>query len=103
MATEFALLVMASTTVLQGRADVSIAMGTATDLTAASADIVLLKPSLANVNRALQICCLIRRKVLMNFICSAAYNIVAIPLAVGVFNSCTFPQHILEHSWHYHR
>jgi P-type E1-E2 ATPase len=67
-----------------GLSTVSIAMGTATDLTANSADIVLLKPSLTNVRTAISTCESIRRKVIINFACAASYNIVAIPLASGI-------------------
>lgn len=63
---------------------VSIAMGTATDLTSNSADIVLLRPSLSNVKAAIAFCNSIRRKVIVNFICAASYNIIAIPLASGL-------------------
>ena len=66
-----------------GRANVSIAVGMATDLTAASADIVLLKPSLKNVYEAIRICKLMRRKIMMNFVCAVAYNLIAIPIAFG--------------------
>jgi P-type E1-E2 ATPase len=68
-----------------GIATTSIAIGTATDLTANSADIVLLKPTMTNVRDALKTCDMIRHKIVINFVCAVSYNLLAIPLASGIF------------------
>lgn len=68
-----------------GIAHMSMAMGMTTDLTCASSDIVLVKPTIGNVARAIEICAQIDRKMTVNLCLAFCYNLVAVPLASGLF------------------
>ena len=62
-------------------ADVSIAMGTGTDVAVASADITLMRPDLAAVLDALKLSKRTLRTIRVNLGWAFAYNIVGIPIA----------------------
>jgi Cu2+-exporting ATPase len=64
-------------------ADVSISPGTAVDATQAAADAVLRGDHLAPIVAAIDVARKARRLVLQNFALSAAYNVLAIPLAAA--------------------
>lgn len=68
---------------LMAAADVSIAMGTGADLTRLTADAVLLSPHLAPLVTARRLATRMNRIIRQNFGWAVAYNVVAIPLAVG--------------------
>jgi Cu2+-exporting ATPase len=63
-------------------AHVSIAMGSGTQLAAASADMILLSPSLAQISRGFDIASRTVRVIRQNLAWAVLYNVVALPLAV---------------------
>lgn len=63
-------------------ADVSISPSSALDAARVASDIVLLGQDLAPIADALRIARLARRRIKQNFAISAAYNLVAVPLAL---------------------
>ncbi len=69
------------TTALAG-AHVSISPASALDAARAASDIVLLGQDLAPIGDALRIAGRVRRRIVENFAISAAYNVVAVPLAL---------------------
>jgi Cu2+-exporting ATPase len=62
-------------------ANVSLAMGSGSQLAQASADMILLSESLAQLPAALQLSRKMQRVIKQNFIWAFVYNIVAVPLA----------------------
>ena len=66
------------------RADVGIAIGAGTDIAIDSADIVLIKSSLADVVKAVELSKSVMRNIKMNLFWAFFYNILGIPLAAGV-------------------
>lgn len=67
------------------RADVGIAIGAGTDIAIDSADIVLIKSSLLDGVRALELSKAVMRNIKMNLFWAFFYNTLGIPLAAGVF------------------
>jgi len=66
-------------------ADIGIAMATGSDIAIESADITVLHGDLNKIIKALKISRLTIRKIKQNLFWAFAYNIIAIPLAAGVF------------------
>ena len=64
-------------------ADVGIAMGGASDVAVEAADVVLLRGSVAGVERALAIARQAYRVIRQNLFWAFAYNVAMIPLAAG--------------------
>jgi P-type Cu+ transporter len=65
------------------QANVGIAMGTGTDIAIESGDIVLVKGSLRGVNQSINLSKATFRKIKQNLFWAFAYNVIAIPLAIG--------------------
>ena len=72
---------------LMAAADVSIAMGTGADLTRLTADAVLLSPHLAPLVTARRLAIHMNQIIRQNFCWAVAYNVIAVPLAMGGFIS----------------
>lgn len=68
------------------RADVSIAIGTATDIVVDTSDIVLLKGEIKNITKALNISRHTVKIIKQNIFWAFFYNIIAIPLAAGILS-----------------
>ncbi len=67
------------------RADVGIAIGSGTDVAVESAGIILVKSNPLDVVKIIKLSRASYRKMVQNLIWAAGYNVVAIPLAAGVF------------------
>ena len=67
------------------QADVGFAMGAGTDVAIDSADIVLMRSDPMDVVRAIEMSRAALRKMHQNLVWAVAYNVVAFPLAAGVF------------------
>ncbi len=67
------------------RADVGIAIGAGTDVAIESADIVLMKSDLLDVSTAIQLSKAVIRNIKQNLFWAFIYNIIGIPVAVGLF------------------
>lgn len=65
------------------RADVGIALGSGTDVSGESADIVLMSNELAKVDEAIKLSRRTLRTIRQNIVISIAYNIVMVPLAMA--------------------
>lgn len=65
-------------------ADIGIAVGSGTDIAIESADIILMKPEISDILKALSISHLTIRVVKENLFWAFIYNILAIPVAMGV-------------------
>ncbi len=66
------------------RADIGIAIGAGTDIAISSADVVLMKNSLADVITAIRLSRAVIRNIRMNLFWAFFYNIIGIPIAAGV-------------------
>jgi Cu2+-exporting ATPase len=66
-------------------ADVGIAIGAGTDVAIESAGIVLVRSDPRDVVRAIELSRATYRKMIQNLIWATAYNLIAIPVAAGVF------------------
>lgn len=69
------------------QADVGIAIGSGTDVAIESADIILVRNDPRDVATLIALAKSTYRKMLQNLIWAAGYNVVAIPLAAGIFYS----------------
>lgn len=67
------------------RADVGVAIGKGTDIAIDSADIVLMKNSLLDINTAIDLSVSVIRNIKMNLFWAFFYNFLGIPVAAGVF------------------
>jgi len=65
-------------------ADIGIALGTGTDIAMEAADLVIMKSSLMDVVVAIDLSRAIFRRIRVNFFWATFYNLVSIPLAMGV-------------------
>ncbi|MGM0607369.1 MAG: heavy metal translocating P-type ATPase [Candidatus Muiribacteriota bacterium] len=66
-------------------ADIGIAMGGGTDVAIETGDIVLMKNSLKDILKAVNLSLLTMRKIKQNMFWAMIYNVLGIPLAAGVF------------------
>jgi Cu2+-exporting ATPase len=64
-------------------ADVSVAVGNASDLAKNAADVILLKPQLDSLLMVLQMAQRARRKIKQNMAWAIAYNLLVLPLAMA--------------------
>lgn len=67
-------------------ADIGIAVGSGTDIAIESADIILMKPEISNVIKALSISRYTIRVIKENLFWAFIYNILAIPVAMGLLH-----------------
>lgn len=67
------------------KADVGLAIGSGTDIAIESADVVLMKNSLLEVDTAIALSKAVIRNIKMNLFWAFFYNIIGIPVASGVF------------------
>jgi P-type Cu+ transporter len=67
------------------RATAGIAMGTGSDLTVGTADVVVLRPSVSGAVDALRLARATRRVIRQNLGWALGYNVLALPAAAGVF------------------
>jgi Cu2+-exporting ATPase len=67
------------------QSDVGIAIGAGTDVALESADVVLMRSDPVDVARVITISGATRRKMVQNLWYAAGYNIIAFPVAAGVF------------------
>ena len=67
------------------RADVGISLASATDIARESADIILVHNQLGDVVHAIRLSRAVIRNIRQNLFWAFAYNVLAIPLAAGVF------------------
>ncbi len=67
------------------QADIGIAIGAGTDVAVETADVVLVRDNPADVGYALKIARAVRGKIKQNLFWAAIYNLLAIPVAAGVF------------------
>ena len=72
---------------LQGEADIGIAIGAGTDVAIESADIVLMKSDLLDVVTAIQLSKSVIRNIKQNLFWAFFYNTIGIPIAAGLFYS----------------
>jgi P-type Cu2+ transporter len=73
------------------QADVGIAIGSGTDIAAETADVILVKDDPRDVVTTIKLSRLMRRKTLQNLAWATGYNIIAIPLAAGMFGVMLHP------------
>ncbi len=66
------------------RADVGIAIGAGTDIAVDAADVVLIKSSLSDSAKAVELSKAVMRNIKMNLFWAFFYNVLGIPLAAGV-------------------
>src|SRR5207248_7781383 len=66
-------------------ADVGIAIGAGTDVAVESAGIVLVRSDPRDVVAAIELSRATYRKMIQNLVWATAYNLVAIPVAAGLF------------------
>ena len=66
------------------QADVGVAINSSTDITVQAAGIILMKDSLMDVLNAINISTRTFRRIKINFCCAFLYNIVLVPIAMGI-------------------
>lgn len=66
-------------------ADIGVAMATGSDIAIESADITILNGDLSKIGKAINISRLTLKKIKQNLFWAFAYNIIAIPVAAGLF------------------
>lgn len=71
------------------RADIGIAIGQGTDIAMDSAEVVLMKNSLSDVNTAIELSSAVIRNIKQNLFWAFFYNIIGIPLAMGILEPLT--------------
>ncbi|MDD3930488.1 MAG: HAD-IC family P-type ATPase, partial [Sphaerochaeta sp.] len=74
------------------KADVGIAVGSATDVARETADVVLVRNNLTDVTRAFQLSKATMRNIHQNLFWAFFYNTLGIPLATGVLTLFGGPQ-----------
>lgn len=67
------------------QADLGMAVGAGTDVAMETAQIVLMKNNLEDVILAIDLARTTYRRILINFVWAFGYNVLAIPIAMGVF------------------
>jgi Cu2+-exporting ATPase len=67
------------------QAEVGIAIGAGTDVAVETADVVLVENDPADVSRSIRLARKVRGKIKQNLFWAAIYNLVAIPIAAGLF------------------
>lgn len=71
------------------RADIGIAIGQGTDIAMDSSDVVLMKNSLLDVDTAIDLSSAVIRNVKQNLFWAFFYNVIGIPLAMGILTPLT--------------
>ncbi|MGE4584460.1 MAG: heavy metal translocating P-type ATPase [Sphaerochaeta sp.] len=74
------------------RADIGIAVGSATDVARETADVVLVRNNLTDVTKAFRLSKATMRNIYQNLFWAFFYNILGIPLATGLFTLFGGPQ-----------
>lgn len=74
------------------KADIGIAVGSATDVARETADVVLVRNNLGDVNKAIKLSKATMRNIHQNLFWAFFYNILGIPLATGVLTLFGGPQ-----------
>lgn len=74
------------------KADIGIAIGSGTDVAAETADIILVESNPNDIVNLLQYGEATKKKMIQNIIWASGYNVVAVPLAAGVF----YPSFVLD-------
>jgi P-type Cu+ transporter len=67
------------------QADVGVAINAASDLTVSAASIIIMKDKLEDVLNAIRISKQTFYRIKINFICAFWYNVILVPIAMGVF------------------
>jgi len=67
------------------QADVGVAIGAGTDIAVETAQVVLMRPDLRDVLVAIDLSKTTLNRIKWNFVWAVIYNVIAIPLAAGVF------------------
>ncbi len=71
------------------RADIGIAIGQGTDIAMDSAELVLMKNNLMDVNTAIELSAAVLRNIKQNLFWAFFYNVIGIPLAMGILEPFT--------------
>ena len=67
------------------QADIGVAINSASEITVGAADIVLMKDDLLDVVDAIRISQMSFRRIKINFVWAFLYNLILVPIAMGVF------------------
>lgn len=71
------------------QADVGIALGAGTQVAVEAANVILVRSALADLCVALDLSRVVFRRIVMNFVWALGYNLIALPVAAGVFTPWT--------------